>query len=108
LDDVSTALARGDIDKRYHVSTGSPAVAFAPTVILSKAQLRDNITNVAELNNSWSRTSGYKTPNSRDSARRTPAYASGSCSTVDCHNGNPISWSSGSLSCKACHTALPL
>ena len=107
-DDVSTALARGDIDKRYHVSTGSPAVAFAPTAILSKAQLRDNITNVAELNTSWSRTSGYKTPNSRDSARRTPAYASGSCSTVDCHNGNPISWSAGSLSCKACHTELPL
>jgi len=77
-DDASTALTRADLDKRYHVSTGSPDVAFAPAAILSKAQLRDNITSVAELNNSWSRTSGYQTTNSRDSARRTPAYASGS------------------------------
>jgi predicted CxxxxCH...CXXCH cytochrome family protein len=107
-DDVSTALTRVDIDKRYHVSTGSPDVSFAPAAILSKAQLRDNITAVEELNNSWSRTSGYKTPNSRDSARRIPSYASGSCSTIDCHNGNTISWSAGSLSCKACHTVLPL
>ena len=107
-DDISTALTRGDIDKRYHVSTGSPDVAFAPAAILSKAQLRDNITTVAELNNSWSRANGYKSPNSRDSARRTPAYASGSCSTIDCHNGNSISWSAGSLSCRACHTSLPL
>ena len=107
-DDASTALTRADLDKRYHVSTGSPDVAFVPTAILSKAQLRDNITTVAELNNSWSRTSGYKTPNSRDSARRTPGYASGSCSSIDCHNGNTVSWTAGSLSCRACHTALPL
>jgi len=107
-DAISTAFSRGDIDKRYHVSTGSPDVTFVPAAILSKAQLRDNITSVAELNNSWSRTNGYKSPISRDSARRTPAYVSGSCSTIDCHNGNPVSWSAGSLSCKACHTALPL
>ena len=107
-DDVSTALTRGDLDKRYHVAGGSPVVSFAPSPILSSAQLRDNITTVAELNNSWSRANGYKRANSRDSSRRTPSYASGSCSSIDCHNGNTVAWSAGSLSCKACHTALPL
>jgi predicted CxxxxCH...CXXCH cytochrome family protein len=59
------------------------------------------------LNNSWTRTNGYKTANSTDVSNGTPTYSSGSCSSVACHNGNTVAWTSGSLSCNACHTALP-
>lgn len=107
-DDPSTALSRSDLDKRYHVAGGLPHISFTPSLILSKAQLRDNITTVAELNASWSRVNGYKRATARDISRRTPVYTAGSCSSIDCHNGNAASWNSGSLSCKACHTALPL
>jgi predicted CxxxxCH...CXXCH cytochrome family protein len=89
-----------------HVN-GAVDVAFAPVQVRSKAQLRDNITTVAELNNSWTRTNGYKTANSTDVSNGTPTYSSGSCSSVACHNGNTVAWTSGSLSCNACHTALP-
>lgn len=100
-------ITRADLDKRYHVATGVPDVTFTPGGILSKAQLRDNITVVAELNSSWSRGNGYKAAISRDMSRRIPSYSNGSCSAVDCHNGNPASWTGGSISCNACHTALP-
>jgi predicted CxxxxCH...CXXCH cytochrome family protein len=87
---------------------GTPDVAFGTFSVNSKSQLRDSITSVAELNNSWTRTNGYKTgATSHDSSKGAPTYAGGSCSTVDCHNGNSVSWSAGALDCGACHTALP-
>ena len=87
---------------------GTPDVAFGAFSLKSKSQVRDSITSVADLNNSWTRTNGYKAASSFDASKRTPAFAGGSCSTVDCHNGNNVTWSStGPLSCEACHTALP-
>jgi len=87
---------------------GTPDVAFGTFSLKSKSQVRDSITSVAELNNSWTRTNGYKAASSFDASKRTPAFAGGSCSTVDCHNGNNVAWNStGPLSCEACHTALP-
>jgi predicted CxxxxCH...CXXCH cytochrome family protein len=87
---------------------GTPDVAFGTFSVNAKSQLRDSITSVAELNNSWTRTNGYKAgATSHDASKRTPTYAGGSCSTVDCHNGNSVSWSAGALDCSACHTALP-
>jgi len=106
-DAASTTLTGADLDKRHHIVNGTPEVSFAPGTVLSKAQLRDNITSVAELNNNWTRTNGYKSAISSDVSKATPTYSSGSCSSVSCHNGNAVSWNAGSLSCKACHTTLP-
>jgi len=87
---------------------GTPDVSFGGFSVNSKSQLRDSITGVAELNNSWTRTNGYKADaTSHDASKGTPAYTGGTCSTVDCHNGNSVSWSDGALDCSACHTALP-
>jgi predicted CxxxxCH...CXXCH cytochrome family protein len=106
-DAASTTLARADLDKRHHVMSGTPEVSFAASSFLSKAQLRDNITTVAELNNSWTRTNGYKAATSTDASRNLPTYNAGTCSTVDCHNGNSVSWTATNISCKSCHTGLP-
>jgi predicted CxxxxCH...CXXCH cytochrome family protein len=106
-DAASTTLARADLDKRHHVMSGTPEVSFAASTFLSKAQLRDNITTVAELNNSWTRTNGYKAATSTDASRNLPTYNAGTCSTVDCHNGNSVSWTATNISCKSCHTGLP-
>jgi predicted CxxxxCH...CXXCH cytochrome family protein len=91
--------------KVSHVN-GTPDVAFGTFSVNSKAQMRDNITTVTELTNSWTRTNGYKAAASTDASKRTPTYAAGSCSSVDCHNGNSVSWTQNNLSCRACHTAL--
>ena len=96
-----------DAASTSHIN-GTPDVSFGGFSVKSKSQLRDSIASVAELNNSWTRTNGYKAASSFDASKRTPAYTGGTCSTVDCHNGNPVSWSTaGPLSCGACHTALP-
>jgi predicted CxxxxCH...CXXCH cytochrome family protein len=106
-DAASTALTRADLDKRHHIVSGTPEVSFAPGNFLSKAQLRDDITTVAELNGSWTRTNGYKTANSTDVSKGTPTYNGGTCSTVACHNGHSVSWTATNISCKSCHTVLP-
>ena len=85
---------------------GTPDVVFGGFPVLSKAQVRDDITTVAELNTSWLRNS-YKTASSRDASRQIPSYTGGTCSTVDCHNGNSVSWTATNVSCKSCHTSLP-
>jgi predicted CxxxxCH...CXXCH cytochrome family protein len=85
---------------------GTPDVVFGGFSVKSKAQVRDNITTVDELNTSWTRNS-YKTTGSTDTSRRTPSYAGGTCSTVDCHNGNSVAWTATNISCKSCHTSLP-
>jgi predicted CxxxxCH...CXXCH cytochrome family protein len=92
---------------------GTPDVAFEASVINSKAQIRDDITSVAELNNNWTRTDGYKqSATSKDAsiaALNTAAYDSGTktCSTVACHNGNSAQWGASNVTCNSCHTSLP-
>jgi len=96
-----------DAASTSHIN-GTPDVSFGGFSVNSKSQLRDSIASVAELNNSWTRTNGYKAASSHDASKRTPAFTGGTCSTVDCHNGNSVGWNStGPLSCDACHTALP-
>ena len=80
----------------------------------SKAQLRDDITTVTELNSSWTRTAGnYKagaTPyDSAKNALNTGTMwngASKTCSNIACHNGNAVTWSA-TVTCDSCHTQVP-
>ncbi len=94
--------------------TGTPDIDFADTIIRSKAQIRDDITTVTELNTYWQRNNGYKTgANSHDSSKQTlfnaASYDSGTqtCSTVSCHNGVDITWDTNINSCTACHIDVP-
>ena len=95
-----------------HVNT-QPDVVFASlSGFKSKAQLRDDITTVPELDTSWTRTNGYKGAGgtSYDTAKTAgPTYNTGtlSCSTVDCHNGNAATWTDSNVNCMYCHTSMP-
>jgi predicted CxxxxCH...CXXCH cytochrome family protein len=93
-----------------HVN-GTPDVVFDSFASFkSKAQVRDDITTVTELDSNWTRNGGYKAANSFDQAKvATPSYAGGSCSNVSCHNGiNTPTWNTGFVgNCRACHTTLP-
>ncbi len=87
-----------------HVN-GQVDVVFTSTAIRSKAQVRDSIASVAELNDNWTRMNGYKGAGSYDAAKTTPSYSAGNC-TVACHNSKPVSWSS-TVTCNSCHADLP-
>ena len=91
-----------------HVN-GTADVSFDPAVVNSKAQIRDDITTVPELNNSWTRNNGYKAPLSYDGSKTVAAYEAGSksCSSVACHNGNTVQWGAPNVTCNSCHTSLP-
>jgi predicted CxxxxCH...CXXCH cytochrome family protein len=79
-----------------------------PAAFKSKAQVRNDITTVTELNSNWSRSSYKQDGTSFDTSTSTPAFAAGTCSTVACHNGNSVNWNDPvSGSCLSCHTALP-
>ena len=91
---------------------GTPDVAFANINIRSRAQIRNDITAVTELDTYWLRNNGYKAgATSHDSSKATlsstAGFNSGTCSTVACHNGNSVSWNDNSVSCDNCHTGLP-
>jgi hypothetical protein len=84
--------------------------------VKSKAQLRDDITTVTELNESWDRTAsgvGYKAAGAYDEANNALNTAtmynstSKSCATVACHNGNTAVWGDTGVSCTYCHSNLP-
>ena len=109
-DSATNAMVSADLVKTLHVN-GTPNVAFANVTMRPKAQVRDDITTVTDLNNTWSRTNGYKVGASSHDASKaslnTGSYAAGSCSSVACHNGNAVSWTAGAISCDKCHTALP-
>ena len=100
-----------------HVNTQPDVVFYNVATLKSKAQLRNDITTVAEVDGSWARyntagldNSAYKQATSYDQAKNsTPAYNSGSktCSTVDCHNGITATWTENNVSCMYCHTSLP-
>ncbi|MDT8442299.1 MAG: CxxxxCH/CxxCH domain-containing protein, partial [Desulfuromonadales bacterium] len=95
-------------NKMLHVD-GTKQVTFALTGFKSKAQLRDDISDVASVTASWSRDNGYKAAGSFDQAKVTvaPAWNGTSCSTVDCHNGQTATWSDNNVSCTYCHTGTP-
>ncbi|MBI5847465.1 MAG: CxxxxCH/CxxCH domain-containing protein [Nitrospirae bacterium] len=89
---------------------GTPDVVFAAGTINSKAQIRDDITTVTELSNSWLRNSGYKGGATSSDGSLTAASfnpATKSCSSVACHNGNPVTWAATNITCNSCHTSLP-
>jgi len=107
--DPATGNAVASIaNKQLHVD-GNKQVSFAMTSFKSKAQLRDDISVVNSLNNSWSRIDGYKLANRYDQARvlNAPNWNGTSCSTVDCHNGQTATWTDSSVSCTYCHTSTP-
>jgi predicted CxxxxCH...CXXCH cytochrome family protein len=99
-----------DAGSTVHVS-GSPDIAFAAVTMKSKAQIRDDITTVTELNNNWDRTvSGaspaYKGSGAYDQAKSSLAaggYSAGTCSSIVCHNGNSAMWNDVAKSCDYCH-----
>ncbi|MDO8282425.1 MAG: CxxxxCH/CxxCH domain-containing protein [Thermodesulfovibrionia bacterium] len=98
------------LDNQSHIN-GTVNVSFASaTTIKSRAQVRDYITTVTEINNNWTRTNGYKASNSYDTteaSKSTPNYSAGTCLTTACHNGTPMEWEqAGPLSCNACHKGL--
>jgi len=106
--------AKGDLAiaaaSTTHVN-GTADITFNLTGFKSKAQVRDDITTVGALNNSWTRTNGYKTGTTSYDAGKTtsPLYNTGSntCSNVSCHNRIPATWAAPSNNCLACHTDLP-
>jgi predicted CxxxxCH...CXXCH cytochrome family protein len=107
------SLTSASLNKTFHVNRARD-VSFADATVRSKAQVRNDITTVPELNNFWSRTNDYKAGASSHDASKTTLLVtadydtgSGTCSTVACHNGNAISWTSGAISCDKSHTALP-
>ncbi len=104
------AIGSSDLIRTYHIN-GTADIAFAGVTVRSRAQIRNDITTVTELNTYWQRNNGYKLgAASHDSSNATlgstASFSSGTCSTVACHNGNPVVWGS-SISCNDCHTALP-
>jgi predicted CxxxxCH...CXXCH cytochrome family protein len=105
------ALTTASVNKGLHVNRARN-VSFAAATIRSKAQVRNDITTVPELNNFWTRTNSYKAGASSHDASKatldvTAGYAAGTCSAVVCHNGNSVSWTAGAITCDKCHTALP-
>jgi predicted CxxxxCH...CXXCH cytochrome family protein len=97
-----------------HVN-GSVDVALDAISVRSKAQLRDDITTVTELDTNWERTvSGvaYKAAGAFDEAKNALNTATmfdsttRTCSTIACHNGNSINWGAKAFSCDSCHTDL--
>jgi len=91
---------------------GSVDVTFStPLNLKTKAQLRDNIATVSTVDESWTRSNGYKrlTPSvSHDQSKTTPVYSAGTCTNTACHNATPMQWGqAGPLQCMVCHLGLP-
>ena len=96
-----------DSSNTTHVNGVADVVFMDPFVIKSKAQVRDSIATVSQLNANWTRVKGFKTMSSHDVSRTTPQYNKGTCSTVACHNGTQMEWATpGPLLCAACHVDL--
>jgi len=91
---------------------GAANLAFAGSTPKSRAQVRDDISTVAALNNNWSRPgSSYKTgATPYDTARfnlSSGSFNAGhTCSNITCHNGYPATWGT-TASCTTCHMELP-
>lgn len=107
-------------DKSKHVN-GVADVKLFPIAMRTRAQIRNDITTVPELNVTWQRFDApdnfiaglfYKGPEDHDQARtifNTATMYDGTtqtCTNISCHNGNQVKWSDN-LSCDGCHTQLP-
>lgn len=111
-------------DKTKHVqpNSGTPVqVTFFNQKVRSKAQLRDDLADVTEISNNWTRISGYKAvdgtsydeqPGTLDSLS-TWNSVDKTC-TTSCHlweenrvDKVPAAWGAGSIMCIDCHTRLP-
>jgi hypothetical protein len=94
-----------------HINGAVDVTFSTPLNLKTKAQLRDNIATVPTLDESWSRSNGYKqlTPTvSHDQTKTTPVYSAGTCSSTACHNSTPMQWNqAGPLQCMVCHIGLP-
>jgi predicted CxxxxCH...CXXCH cytochrome family protein len=95
---------------------GAVDVAFEAINVKSKAQLRDDITTVTELNDNWDRTAsgvGYKASGAYDQAKNTLSTATmfdgtyNSCAAVACHNGRSAVWTDTAVECTYCHSNVP-
>jgi predicted CxxxxCH...CXXCH cytochrome family protein len=95
---------------------GTVDVALNAVNVKSKAQMRDDITTVAELDESWDRTAsgvGYKAAGAYDQAKNTLSTSTmfdstyKSCAAVACHNGKSAVWSDTGVDCTYCHSDLP-
>jgi predicted CxxxxCH...CXXCH cytochrome family protein len=97
-----------------HVN-GATEVAFVPTAIKTKAQLRDgsfdSYTSLAE--GQWKRNRGYKNyTSSYDytyqtlAARAAWTKGTATCATVACHGGASPVWNTTPLTCDSCHSRL--
>jgi predicted CxxxxCH...CXXCH cytochrome family protein len=107
-DNTTNTMVTADMVKTVHVN-GQPDVVFADVLVKSKAQVRDDITTVTELNNNWTRTGGYKAAGAYDQANNslnTATWNGTTCSSIACHNGITTTWSS-TLTCTGCHTRVP-
>ncbi len=95
-------------NKSNHVD-GTKTVAFMNIAVKSKAQVRQDITTVPELDSNWTRTTGYKGDNDYDLAKSnltSDDYTDATCTTA-CHNGKDATWTVPANDCMACHTSLP-
>jgi predicted CxxxxCH...CXXCH cytochrome family protein len=119
-DSIATGneLARIASDSFVHIN-GQVDISFADmSTFKSRAQLRNDITAVDEVDGSWARynsagldNTAYKQGTSYDLAKNAvPVYNSAdmTCSTVYCHNSiKTPTWNSASNNCMSCHTKLP-
>jgi predicted CxxxxCH...CXXCH cytochrome family protein len=95
---------------------GAVDVAFEAINVKSKAQLRDDITTVTELNDNWDRTAsgvGYKASGAYDQAKNALSTATiynstyNSCAAAACHNGRSAVWTDTAVECTYCHSNVP-
>lgn len=117
----SGAIAKGNLvispTSTSHID-GHVDVVFANVNVKTRAQIRNNITAVPDLNRNWTRVSGYKQSGSYDQSI-TPLYgtavwnaANRTCSNVACHNASSstdsVRWMQPStVTCNTCHSTLP-
>ncbi len=86
-------------------------VVFENTNVKSKAQLRDDLSAVASLNSTWTRTDGYKAASTShdvaQSSLTTTVWDGTTCSNIACHNSQSADWAAPANDCMACHTSVP-
>jgi predicted CxxxxCH...CXXCH cytochrome family protein len=116
--DGGTATLRGNMSIAAGSAThlnGTADVELDAIYVKTKAQIRYDITTIAELGENWDRTAsavGYKEAGAFDQAKNAlntaTMYNSNfkSCSGIACHNGNSAVWSDTGRNCSYCHSDL--
>ena len=105
----------------YHIN-GQPDISFGAIQVKSRAQIRNNITNVPDVTRNWTRSGAtgtdYKISGSYDQARSTLSAtafynsANHTCSNVACHNASSLTdsvwwYQPATVTCNSCHSTLP-